>query len=169
MRLLFLDIDGVLLPYNDKDYGRVCADLLPSTGGCPGFDPCCVAELNLICDTGRASIVVSSSWRWHIPDLELMRTVLREQGVNAPIIGMTPFATDAWERSERGDEIRAFMKPLEVERFVILDDADMGFTGLREHWVKTHGARGIVRRDVKKALDILGVGFADTRRRFVQP
>jgi hypothetical protein len=157
MRFVFLDIDGVLLPYLQVDqHGRACQSLLPKTDGCPAFNPNCVAELNMICDTGRASIVVSSSWRWYFQDIELMRAMLREQGVSALITGMTPFATDGWPSSERGDEIAAFMEPLEVEAFVIIDDADMGFTGLKHHWVRTKGCEGITRRDAVKALKILG-------------
>ncbi len=156
MRFLFLDIDGVLLPYMEmKKHGRACQALLPDTDGCPAFNPNCVAELNLICDTGRASIIVSSSWRWYFKDIELMRAMLREQSLSAPISGMTPFATDDWPRTERGDEIAAFMEPLEVEAFVIIDDCDMGFTGLEKHWVRTHGNQGITRSDAIKALEIL--------------
>lgn len=155
MRFLFLDIDGVLLPYcRDESYGRVCKHIWPE--GVDGFKPDCVSELNMICDTGKASIIVSSSWRWYIKDIELMRTMLREQGVTAPITGMTPFATDEWDSHDRGDEIQAFMEPLEVEAFVIVDDADMGFRGLERYWVKTNGTSGIRRRDSVKALRILG-------------
>ena len=85
-----------------------------------------------------------------------MRSMLREQGVSAPITGMTPFATDDWPSSERGDEIAAFMEPLDVESFVIIDDADMGFSGLESHWVQPHGGKGLMRCDAVKALHILG-------------
>jgi hypothetical protein len=94
MRFVFLDIDGVLAPFTKlSDFKYTCHDILPPNG-CLMFDPVCVAELNHICMAAKASVVVSSSWRHYIRDLELMRTMLRRQGVNAPVSGMTPEALE---------------------------------------------------------------------------
>lgn len=150
MRFVFLDIDGVLLPYF-----QIGKHGTTSHHGCPSFDPNCVAELNTICHSGNASIIVSSSWRWYYKDIEVMRSMLKDQGVSGPISGMTPFATEDWLRNDRGGEIIEFMKPLDVESFVIIDDCDMGFEGLDPYWVRTDPYKGIQRHDTLKALDIL--------------
>lgn len=125
MRSVFLDIDGVLLPY--FQIGKHGAT---SHRGCPAFNPNCVAELNTICYDGNASIVISSSWRRYYDDIEVLCSMFKDQGVTGQISGMTPFATEIWPRCDRGDEITKFMKPLDIESFVIIDDCDMGFEGL---------------------------------------
>ncbi len=156
MRFVFLDIDGVLAPfYHTTQYRYVCHELLPPRG-CLMFDPSCVAELNHLCMATKASIVVSSSWRHYIPELETMRKMLREQGVNAPISGMTPEADVSWPDPSRGAEVKAFLKPLDVDSYVILDDCDMGWGGLEDKWVKTDCRKGLQSRDVKRAIEIIG-------------
>lgn len=155
MRFIFLDIDGVLAPFrHTSKYRYTCFDLFPPHG-CLLFDPGCVAELNHLCMATQASIVVSSSWRHYITDLELMRSMLRAQGVNAPVSGMTPEAKDTWLDQSRGAEVREFLAPLDVESFVILDDADLGWEGLEKRWVRTDSLLGLQSYDVKSAINIL--------------
>lgn len=165
MRLVFLDIDGVLAPFSSFGASQldryVCHDIIPK--GVLQFEPSCVAELNAICEGGKASVVVSSSWRGHIRDLELMRKMLNAQGVMAPVIGMTPI----WDRDipgldqSRGGEIRYFMEPLDVESFVILDDCDMGFVGLEDRWVKTNSSYGLLRNHTVDAINLLNTPIVE--------
>lgn len=155
MRFVFLDIDGVLAPFTRvSDFKYTCHDILPPNG-CLMFDPACVAELNHICTATKSSIIVSSSWRHYIKDLEVMRAMLRSQGVNAPISGMTPEALDSWPDHSRGAEVKAFLEPLEVESFVILDDADMGWSGLEDRWIQTDCRIGLQSWNAKDAIDRL--------------
>ena len=156
MRLIFLDIDGVLVPYPlAHDAERVCQDILPDTDGCPAFAPQCVSELNWICESSGATIVISSTWRQHIPSLGTMRSVLGSQGVTATIVGMTPIAGGDWDRHDRGDEVAHYLAPLDVESFVVLDDFDMGWDGLEQFWVRPRGTVGLQRSDAEKAVEIL--------------
>ncbi|MDB2687332.1 HAD domain-containing protein [Mariniblastus sp.] len=109
MRLVFLDIDGVLVPLSDlHENRRVCCDLLPDLGGCPEFSLACVTALNWLCETAGANIVISSTWRQHIPLLPAMRAIMRQQGVWADVIGMTPIAEGDWESHDRRDEVAHF-------------------------------------------------------------
>jgi len=156
MRIVFLDIDGVLLTYESMASDRrACREILPDTNGCPAFDAECVRELNWICNVTKASIVVSSTWRQHIPELNTMRKVLIDQGINAPVFGMTPIAEGEWDSHDRGDEIAHFLAPLDVESFVILDDFDMGWAGLEAHWVQPNGNFGLQHKDAELAVSIL--------------
>ena len=120
MRLVFLDIDGVLNQGYDKVRGA------PS-----GFDysvPSCVLALNGLTRALQASIVISSSWRLE-HSLEQLRTVLRGFGVEAPIIDVTPEIDDARGfPAARIAEICHFLDHQEhgvVESFVVLDDQDI--------------------------------------------
>jgi hypothetical protein len=62
MKILFLDIDGVVLP--GRAYG-IPGQTKPIV---KTFDPCSVALLNSICEQGGYKIVIHSSWlRYWIP------------------------------------------------------------------------------------------------------
>lgn len=156
-RIVFLDIDGVLAPIrNYSGYMFVCHDLLPPNG-CLKFDTYCVDQLNQLCTLTGAKIVISSSWRHYIPDIEKMRAMFIRQGVTAEVIGMTPEAQDSWPDCSRGAEIKAFMDAFdgEIENFVIVDDSDMGFIGLEDRWVRTDCTKGLHSEDCIKAQRIL--------------
>ena len=128
--VVFLDIDGVLCI-------KGCA---PGT-----FDRSCVHALNWLTDTTRASIVVSSTWRrMKNPTID---DKLREQGVCAKVIGVTPDLSRAkvirpmsqyaeaaggviFTGATRGQEIKAWLDAHAQRPFVILDDdTDMGELG----------------------------------------
>jgi len=68
---------------------------------------------------------------------------------------MVPTAKEDWKDYSRGAEVRAFMEPLEVERYVILDDADMGWSKLDHAWVQPDCRLGLQAGDVRQALAIL--------------
>lgn len=109
MKIVFLDIDGVLLN-------------LESYSGGQRPDPKCLERLNRITDQTGAKIVVSSSWRYD-PNIA---KVLKGWGVTASIIGVTPCL--AISRT-RGEEIFAWLQEhkdgyLGVESFVVIDDDD---------------------------------------------
>lgn len=156
MRLVFLDFDGVVAPLEYGEPRRpVLSDLVD--GGIVEFDCGCVAELNLICDTGRAFIVVSSSWRYAMKDLLTCRAVLHQQGIRAPVIGMTEtFPEYGGKEMSRWYEIKRYLMGIDdLESFVILDDCDMGFSEVKLRWVKTSLTTGLTRRDAVAALAIL--------------
>src|SRR5689334_11685775 len=108
MKVVFLDIDGVVAPTGTKRR-------LPSRQ--------CIEQLNRITAATGAQIVLSTGSRFH-PDVEAM---LAEWGVHAPIIGRTPLVNNG--QANRGQEIAAWLAGCAepIERFVILDDEpDMG-------------------------------------------
>jgi len=119
MRVVFLDFDGVLNQGYDKVRGA------PS-----GFDysvPSCVLALNALTRAMDARIVVSSSWRLQ-HTLDELRTVLRQWGVEAPVLDVTQDLDDASGfPAARIAEIRAFLDlcPEPIEAFAVLDDQDI--------------------------------------------
>lgn len=121
MRLVFLNIDGVINQGYDKVRGA------PS-----GFDyavPSCVVALNGLTRATGASIIVSSAWRDVHPLAEL-RTLLKGFGVEAEVVDNTPNDLDdaSGFPAARIAEIRVFLDlqpPGSVESFVVLDDLDI--------------------------------------------
>ena len=113
MKIIFLDIDGVL----------VTQDCICQPGWPHKPDPRCVAALNRLLELSGALIVVSSSWRVGRTRIELC-DLLNDWGIIPGHIldrtGHTNF------EDKRGDEIRAWLDQRErrrgdVEKFIILD------------------------------------------------
>lgn len=129
MKILFLDIDGVLTHY-----------------GSPGVDPGCFAELLRIVDATGARTVLSSDWKhaledpWSWPDAD-SRFVQSLTDSIPGFLGTTPDVVPG----TRADEIALWLEdaPDDVNAFVILDDIDDGLTDLfPESYVQTSGMPG---------------------------
>ena len=125
MKVLFLDIDGVLncmcpAPLRDNDW-------IDLDEWRYGFNPDLVARLRYVIANTDCRIVVSSSWRHHQnyapyqPDRN-WRDVLAEKlrrTRNEIIVGETP--TDS--KGQRGREIAEWLKVHEeVESYCVVDD-----------------------------------------------
>lgn len=154
MKVLFLDIDGVL---NSRTYLKFCYDqgVLPDDK----IDPAAVARLNQITDATGAHIVVSSTWRlpyvWN-KNVDKLVTLLQKTGIKGDILGATP---DHNRSHGRGGEIQDWMNRckldgIQIDAFVILDDDDdMG--DLSKFLVKTTFADGLQDVHVQAAIAIL--------------
>lgn len=154
MKILFLDIDGVL---NSHDFWRRCRELgiLPDDK----VDPLAVERLNRLTDESGAKIVVSSTWRlpyvWN-GQLGMLVTRLQKVGIKGEIIGMIP---DHQKAYGRGGEIQSWMLQarqdgIDIESFVILDD-DSDMEHLISYLVQTKFADGLQDIHVEAAIEIL--------------
>lgn len=142
MKIIFLDIDGVLnsqFMHTDKD------DEIIKTPGGPLSKRCIEQANSLVSETG-AKVVLSSTWRTD----EGIEAYLAEAGLNAEIIGKTPVLKDRF--SLRGNEIHAWIvqnKELigkeyhEYHSFVILDDDSDMLLWHRENYFQTDPYTGI--------------------------
>lgn len=154
MRIIFLDMDGVLNAYQ------------PFSGSVPEYNPeifpKCVRAFNRIIRHTDARIVLSSAWRnlIHFQHMSLhgFGIMLRTHGVKGELIGYT--------RADEGDEprwrqIADWLKDprlqggqkIEVSRYAILDDTSEAFGG--RPGVQTNGAVGLSVKDANKVIRIL--------------
>lgn len=181
MRVVFLDIDGVL---NDQEHlskltGR--RDLPQDEGEReyvrlhPSDDKdrvlwhyrmiCSmrVALLQRLIDSTRSVIVISSSWRLFHP-LDELRMMLKCHGLISEVIDVTPSLRwiygvhgEIVRASQRGDEIRTWLEQhQEVTSFVVLDDDD-DMLGVEKNHVMTSFVQGGLTDDhVECAISLLG-------------
>lgn len=139
MRVIFLDVDGVLNSLRDRFSTELVSEY--------HFD-----FLKELVDATDAKIVLSSSWRIGFnamsqPEKNLLAK-LESWGLE--IYDFTPIMTGS-----RGDEIREWLAINPVDSFVILDD-ESDMEEFREtNLVQTNMNVGLQESDVLKAIKIL--------------
>lgn len=155
MKIIFLDIDGVL------NYSGCKAR---SATGCLGVEEEKVKLLRQIIDQTGAIVVLTSTWKtdWfktqYIEDLPKNGQYLVRQLGKYRIFILDKTVDPSW--AQRGQGILDFIETSKynVEQFVILDDESFDFIelGLENRFVKTgFFAKGLLPEHVEKAVCIL--------------
>jgi len=150
MRIIFLDIDGVL---NSSRYDRQRQE---DEGN---IDVSRLELIKFLADTTGAKVVLSSSWRCHWdPEGEgtdetgrALETVFNQVGIS--LFDRTPVLS-----GNRSKEIRAWLAGrTDIESFVIIDDIKFGWGDLEPYTVKTDYriGRGVEQSHIDKAIKIL--------------
>lgn len=137
MKVVFLDFDGVLNNFKDRNFGEQF-----SASSCRNFNA-------LVKRVPDLKIVISSSWRHN--GLEYCKSVLEKNGINSDnVIDRT-----GKEDGIRGNQIQAWLdRNQDVTAFAIIDDnSDMG--NLKSKLVKTNGFVGLTETEVDLAVEIL--------------
>lgn len=149
MKVVFLDIDGVLLTrqdYTDMEGRRNVHTLRPQ--------PSTVANLNKILAATNAKIVVSSSWRVGRSVKQLSQKLSAWGVTPKSVVGATSTSPLG-----RGEEISEWLRNHEnIESFVILDDDVFDMLDLIPNIVHTHFETGLQEEHVAKAINILRTG-----------
>jgi len=143
MRVLFLDIDGVL------NSTRTCV----AFGGYPmelhhleAFDQAAIALIKRLCETADVKIILSSAWRLHHPFADVGKALA------LPIVGRTPSLA-----GPRGMEINAWLTshPEATEYAIVDDDPDM-LPDQLVRFVRTDGHEGLTWRDFVRLCSLFG-------------
>lgn len=152
MKIVFLDFDGPIIPLQSHK------EKMGSGKAAQAWPPC-VAALNRITETTGAKIVVSSTWR--ADGITRTRERLKEWGVTAPCIGLTPYMderdteTGLWVSHPRGHEIQKFLDDCAtVKSFVIIDD-DRDMEHLLPRLVHTPFDIGLTEAHADRAIAML--------------
>lgn len=151
MKVIFLDIDGVL---NSYVYDR------ERTENDGNIDKTRLLLLKRLVDDTGAKIVLSSSWRIHWDKcFDKCDDIGKEINSVFSSVGLEIYdktLKDGYH--ERYDEIRTWLneKP-DVERFVIFDDNGYGWGDLSDNFIQTNYriGRGLEQRHIEKAYEIL--------------
>jgi len=152
IKLIFLDIDGVLDTYKTRYQ----------------LDPELMKRLGFLLETTGAKIVVSSSWR----AMDVAGTIEFMTDPDNPSVGSHPFPYtdkiigvtpilfsiidgDIDRPATRGEEIAAYLKANPCDKYVILDDDRDMLPEQWEHFVPVNDEFGLTDENVQKAVTIL--------------
>jgi len=143
MKVLFLDIDGVL-------------NLWPAPTRSGVFHkPSCINLEYLLTKVPDLKIVMSSAWRL-LHTLEELKDILKSNGIDPRrLIGVTGTEQSPNSDDRRGFQIECWLKRHpKVKTFAIVDDeTDMG--SLKNKLVKTDRYVGLTQSNVEKLIELL--------------
>jgi hypothetical protein len=151
MKVLFLDIDGVL---NSREWFIVNKENVLFHSGlmhrhAEDLDPQACKLVNQLCTEFSLSIVISSTWR-RLHSLSEIQKMFASRGLSAPIIGATPQLRSGY----RGQEVDEWLYDHPgLPHYVILDDD--GDFGPHQPLVQTNNEYGVCYRDIDKARTLL--------------
>lgn len=150
MKVIFLDIDGVVNCYDTKE--RAPSKVI-------GVEQRLITHIKEIVDATGAKLVLSSTWRkdWAFDlmngkDWHYLRDEFAKQGLY--FMDYTPSRRD----SHRGEEIKEWLESTgyDVESYVVIDDEMFDIRDLHDgHMVQTSAMTGIKPGAVKMAIEIL--------------
>jgi hypothetical protein len=139
MKVLFLDIDGVLKPAR--------AYWLQPHKPDGNFDPLSVAAVNTICERTGAVIVFNTMWNQS--GYARLSEIAANEGITAPVIGVTAFP----DQEDRLDAIWAWAAANgPVAAWCALDDETM----VDDRCIKVKPEFGISTQDLSDAIRLLG-------------
>lgn len=123
MRVIFLDIDGVLCTMESLKEPFL---YVGAHDRHQRFDKVCVSRLNKFCKQTGAKLVISSCWRLG-RTVGQLKQIFKAEGVEAEIIGKTPYIITTNYKEFRGAEILSWIdshrkKYGEIDYVVIDDD-----------------------------------------------
>lgn len=161
MRVIFLDIDGVL---NDH---------MPHANGYCGIDPAKVAILNRVVDATGARLVISSAWRYMLHGgamtREGFRYLLLVHGLSRGAV-VEGYTVPDEHTPGRGEQIdRWLSRAGDGSPYVVLDDGspsdgscgtDLTDSLARchgERWIRVDGSVGLTEADAGRAIRLLGL------------
>lgn len=160
MKLIFLDIDGVLNSweyaerYNEDRVDKY--DLWQES-----LDEDAIERLNEIVERTGGLVVISSTWRMSF-DSATLENALMKLGFRGTIIGSTPVLMKSVQAKDgrwihRGYEIENWLNALgdSVESYVIIDDDNDMLESQQSNFVKTSVEYGLQDKQVERATSIL--------------
>ena len=155
MKVLFLDIDGVL---NSEVFIRQRPDDQDNDAWVNMLDSVAIERLNSILVTlPEVEVVLSSSWRSSGKDE--IQQALKEKGFRGTLLDVTPDLSKKvgflWTNEHRGAEIDAWLKGRDdVDKFAILDD-DSDMSPHMDRLVLTSWEFGLKREHVEEIIKML--------------
>lgn len=168
MKLIFLDIDGVL---NSEMFASRKMEEIEEKGygnsTLKDMDPFCIANLNMITSKTGAKIVLSSSWRFKYTSIEEARQEFEFYGIEGELVDRTPRLDYEGHPSSppRGCEIDEWIKMNgkvtgkffdEYNEYAILDDDDDMLLKQYENFFRIEPYIGLTPHRAEDVIKFLG-------------
>jgi hypothetical protein len=160
MKVIFLDIDGVLVTRKHMLFlAESGYEKMVDANNDEKFDPICVANLGKLIEETGAKIVVSSTWRYM--GVGPLQKIFRDRKVSGEIIGLTTierFEDDSkiYAGECRGRQIQEYLEDHpEIENYVIIDDDSDMMECQLDNFVHTKFEDGFIDSALEKAIKIL--------------
>ena len=151
MKVIFLDIDGVL-----NVYGSPYCGTRDEFGDC--FHKHFEDNLRWIIEQTGAKIVISSTWR--MSGLSVMQTMWQMRDLAGEVLDVTPVMNTI-----RGEEIAEWLRENNVDSYCIIDDDGDMLPEQKNNFVQTANNKdhedcvdvgyGLTRKCAKRAVEIL--------------
>lgn len=161
MKIIFLDIDGVLNTHNNIEKQIRENNNQPFPGMDLNFCPIALNNLKEIVKQTGAKIVISSTWRgsksmpYSSPYRKHWQAILNNLstvGIHREIIDVTPSIRG---NVTRGQEISLWLEQRnDIDKFVIIDD-DLDMDNLIDHLAQCNTLDGITDEVRDRAIGIL--------------
>lgn len=146
MKILFLDIDGVLNTEITLTSSSYDSSLM-------GIDPYRALLIGRIVEATGCEIVISSSWRYHPESLEVVKKRVM------PFIDVTPMNRGL---SSRGMEIKQWLDAHpDVTRYAILDDATDMLLEQSRNFFQCYWNDGLTDEISKRVIRHLNAGMSN--------
>lgn len=170
MKIIFLDIDGVLNHhqffkerFEAKKRDKLDGNLVKKSKidrEAEEIDPQSVENLNELIEKTGAKIVISSTWRLGT-DIETLQAILEKRGFVGEVIDKTPVGCEC---CQRGNEIHKWLKSNEYligehysdyNSYLILDDDSDMLYWQRNNFMWVDGHVGLTPTITYKAIRLL--------------
>lgn len=159
MKILFLDIDGVLNSESwcaGKPFGN------PFENPQKWIDPNSIRLLNLLIDRMPCKVVLTSNWREHFNKDEI-QSYFNFHGFYHEIMDMTPqpfLIENETEQSSKNHEIflwlfQAANNKQDIQKFVIVDDRPKLIQGLEKFLVSIDPHVGLTQKNCEEIFEKL--------------
>lgn len=145
MKILFLDIDGVVNPFQTDYDGMVVTKI----------DDGCVSNVKKVVEKTGCKIVISSTWKASSNLMDVLEEELFPKLPKGCVIGCTPTIIP---QKNREDEISLYLSShKDIDRYVIVDDYDFELNSFLKdgRCVITDALSGFTESDAEMCIGIL--------------
>jgi hypothetical protein len=174
MKVIFLDIDGVLNHYQIAKivgFGGWFTEDDVMSRELVKWDPECVSRLQELAQRTGAKIVISSTWRHHFSVGKFVEMFAVYGWKDAPVIGVTPRhlaqqpVLSAPNYASRGAAIQEWLdtQTEKIDAYVIIDDYPDMLESQRPFFIQTSMKDGFTQAHAVRALHVLEWGPADIK------
>ncbi len=146
MKLIFLDVDGVLNWIEDLIDGSN-NNRRPYSGYDYPFDPKSLNNLKRIVEETDAYLVITSTWREHEIGKSILLSELKKYGLDERVIGYTEIL-----HTSREEEILKYLEKLGDNISIIILDDFNDFKMLEEYLIQTNYRYGLTEKDAELAI-----------------